>query len=62
MTKRRRKSYPRRPTSVDYAPTSAKAEVDFADEYRYVLIDLKRFAILAAGMFVALAVLGVILG
>ncbi len=62
MTKRRKKSRSRRRTSVDYTPSSAQKEVDFAEEYSYVLSDLKRFATLAAGMFVTLAVLGLILG
>ena len=63
MTKRRRKSRSRRSTgSVDYASSSAPKEVDFTKEYSYVLSDLKRFAMLAAGMFVTLAILGLILG
>jgi hypothetical protein len=62
MTKRRKRSHPRRPTRVDYTPSSAPKEIDFADEYSYVLSDLKRFATLAAGMFVTLAVVGLILG
>jgi hypothetical protein len=62
MTKRRKKSRSRRQVGADYTPASVNKEVDFAEEYRYVLSDLKRFAVLAAGMFVTLAVLGLILG
>ena len=63
MTKKRRKSRSRRSTGgVDYTSFSASKEVDFAQEYSYVLSDLKRFAMLAAGMFATLAVLGLILG
>jgi hypothetical protein len=62
MTKRRTKSRSRRPTRVDYTPSSVQKEISFADEYSYVLSDLKRFATLAAGMFITLGVLGLILG
>jgi len=37
-------------------PAEAK-KVDFATEYRYVISDLKRFAILAVAMFATLIVL-----
>lgn len=36
---------------------STSKEPDFAGEYRYVVGDLKRIAILAAGMFITLGVL-----
>jgi len=41
--------------------TAAAGPVDFGQEYRYVLGDLKRIAILAAVMFAALVVLALIL-
>lgn len=52
--------------AVDVAPQavekgSAGKAPDFASEYRYVLGDLKRIAILAAGMFTTLGVLALII-
>ena len=41
---------------------SQPTKVDFSTEYHYVLSDLKRFGILAAGMFVLLVVLALTLG
>jgi len=38
-----------------------KAKVDFAEEYRYVLQDLRRLAILAASIFIALVALSFVL-
>lgn len=44
------------------AETRSKSEEpDFASEYRYVLGDLKRIAILAAGMFATLVVLALVI-
>ena len=47
------------------APTSmaatAAGPVNFGEEYRYVLGDLKRIAVLAAVMFATLVVLALIL-
>ena len=40
----------------------AAEKVDFSQEYRYVVNDLKRFAILAVGMFALLIVLALALG
>lgn len=40
---------------------SASQEVSFADEYRYVVKDLKRFAALAVAMLVILIVLALVL-
>ena len=36
-------------------------QTDFASEYRYVVSDLKRFALLAVGMFATLIVLALVL-
>jgi hypothetical protein len=46
-------------TVTEARPTSK--EPDFASEYRYVLGDLKRIAILAAGMFATLVVLALVI-
>jgi hypothetical protein len=40
---------------------SAAKEPDFASEYRYVLGDLKRIGVLAAGMFATLVVLALVI-
>jgi len=40
---------------------SAGKEPDFASEYCYVLGDLKRIGVLAAGMFAVLAVLALVM-
>jgi len=38
-----------------------KAQAGFAEEYRYVITDLKRIGILAAGMFGLLVVLALLI-
>jgi hypothetical protein len=50
-------SRPSRPLAGQAAPQ----EVDFAKEYHYVLEDLRRIAITAAGLLVLLVVLAVII-
>lgn len=40
---------------------SASKDPDFASEYHYVWGDLKRIAILAAGMFATLAILALVI-
>jgi hypothetical protein len=40
----------------------APREVDFSKEYHYVIEDLKRIAITAAGLLVLLVVLAIIVG
>lgn len=47
--------------SVQPAPSTASRGVDFAGEYRYVLDDLKRFAVLALAMFATLVVLALVI-
>ena len=42
-------------------PSSSVKEVDFSVEYHYVIEDLKRIAITAAGLFVLLIVLAIAL-
>lgn len=59
MSKRRSRRSTRREV-VDYTP--AVEQVDFANEYRYVLSDLRRFALLAMTMFALLVILALILG
>ena len=49
------------PDIAGRAPQSVSKEADFASEYRYVLGDLKRIAILAAGMFATLVVLALVI-
>jgi hypothetical protein len=49
---------PARPLAV---PAEAKV-VDFAKEYHYVVEDLRRIAIIAAGLLVLLVVLALIIG
>ncbi len=73
MSKRksRRQSSPRpaapRPTDVPARPTTAAASVsvapskDLREEYRYVIMDLRRIAIVAAAMFALLVVLALFL-
>ncbi len=39
----------------------AQAQADFVEEYRYVITDLKRIGLLAAGMFGLLVVLALII-
>jgi hypothetical protein len=41
---------------------AAAKEVDFAKEYRYVLEDLKRIAIIAVALLVLLVVLAILVG
>ena len=43
------------------AQVSAEREVDLAEEYRYVITDLKRIAVLAAAMLALLVVLAIVL-
>ncbi len=47
-------------TLIPTTESQAGGEVDFATEYRYVLGDLKRFAILAGAMFAALLILALV--
>jgi hypothetical protein len=42
-------------------PQAAAKQVDFAAEYRYVLEDLKRIAIIALALFVLLVVLALVI-
>ena len=44
------------------AERSVKKQVDFRQEYHYVVQDLKRIAIIAAGLMVLLVVLAVAIG
>jgi hypothetical protein len=41
--------------------SATSQEPNFAEEYRYVVRDLKRFAVLAAAMFATLIVLALVL-
>jgi len=41
--------------------TVAQAQIDFAEEYRYVIADLERIGILAAAMFGLLVILAFII-
>jgi len=41
--------------------TIAQAQASFGEEYRYVLTDLKRIGLLAAGMFALLIVLALLI-
>jgi hypothetical protein len=50
-----------RPAHPLTAPIEAK-EVDFAQEYHYVLEDLRRIAITAAALLVLLVVLALLIG
>jgi len=64
MAKRRRRATPRPARTQARAARSSveKVEqVDFAEEYSYVVGDLKRIAILALAMFGALIVLALII-
>jgi hypothetical protein len=49
------------PPRLPSTPAAAK-EVDFAKEYHYVVEDLKRIAIIAAGLLILLIVLAIIIG
>lgn len=44
------------------ASEAAKKEVNFAEEYHYVVEDLKRIAIIAAALLILLIVLALIVG
>ena len=43
------------------AQVSAEREADLAEEYRYVITDLKRIAVLALAMLALLVVLAIVL-
>lgn len=53
----RRISRPRRPVT-----SQAVKEVNFAEEYQYVVEDLKRIAIIALALLILLIVLALIIG
>ncbi len=55
---RRKGSY--RATARKQAPPEPEP-VDFREEYRYVLSDLKRFGILAVSMFALLVILALVI-
>ena len=42
--------------------SQAAERVDFSEEYRYVVQDLRRIAIIAAGLLVLLVVLALLIG
>lgn len=42
--------------------SQAAEDVDFSQEYHYVVEDLKRIAIIAAGLFVLLLLLALLIG
>jgi hypothetical protein len=44
------------------AANAAPKKVDFAEEYHYVLEDLKRIAIIALALLILLIILAVVLG
>lgn len=44
------------------AAQAAPKEVDFSSEYRYVIEDLKRIAIIAAALLITLVVLAILVG
>lgn len=44
------------------ATQAAPREVDFSKEYRYVIEDLKRIAIIAAALLILLVVLAILVG
>ncbi len=50
-----------RPSKAVAQQAPAAQTVNFAEEYRYVVSDLKRFAILAVAMFATLIVLALVL-
>ena len=65
MSKRSRSGRSRRRSSQGRARATSQVQetpVDFSTEYRYVLSDLKRFAILAVAMLTTLVVLALALG
>jgi hypothetical protein len=49
------------PPRLPSTPAAPK-EVDFAKEYHYVVEDLKRIAIIAAGLLILLIVLAILIG
>jgi hypothetical protein len=49
---------PIRPLAVDTAPK----QVNFAEEYHYVIEDLRRIALIALGLLILLIVLALIIG
>ena len=49
-------------TSGARQASSEAKKVDFSEEYRYVVSDLKRFGVLAIAMFATLVVLALVLG
>ena len=49
------------PKSTTSSRPGGEKQPDFATEYRYVLSDLKRFAILAVAMFATLIILALVL-
>jgi len=51
-------SHPARPLA---APAEAK-EVNFSQEYHYVLEDLRRIAVIAAALLVLLVILALVIG
>ena len=55
------RSAPQATAPAPSAPARPSAMVDFANEYRYVLGDLRRIGILAAGMFATLVALALII-
>lgn len=71
MAKKSRRAYraPNGPQRVQIsrparplAPSTAPKEVDFSQEYHYVLQDLRRIAVIAAGLLVLLVVLALVIG
>ena len=47
-------------TAATTAKTAAQAQVSFAEEYHYVITDLRNMGLLAAAMFALLAILALI--
>jgi hypothetical protein len=52
----------KRPVRPMAAANAAPKKVDFAEEYHYVLEDLKRIAIIALALLILLIILAVVLG